>query len=160
MAKSTNGVSKSDVVRKYFAKHPTAGVNEVIDALKSQGIGVSPALVKKIKYTTPKKGRPRKGTSSKADAIRAAIKEIGGRFRPRDVVASLAKKGVTVSLAQVSTIAKSLGMRRRKTKNVSPNGHRDGSVSINDLISAKKLADQLGGIERAKVAIHALARLS
>jgi copper chaperone CopZ len=112
--------------------------------------------VKKIKYTTPKKGRPRKGASSKADAIRAAIKEIGGRFRPRDVVASLAKKGVTVSPAQVSTIAKSMGMRRRKAKSPSSNG----SVSINHLVSVKKLADQLGGIEQARVAINALARLS
>lgn len=151
--KPKSGVSKSESVRKYFSKHPAAGVNDVIAALKSQGIRVSPALVKKIKYTAPKKGR---GTSSKADAIRAAIKETGGRFRPRDVVASLAKQGVAVSPAQVSAIAKSMGMRRRNTKRAAS----DGALSISDLVAVKKLADQLGGIEQVKVAINGLARLS
>jgi hypothetical protein len=75
---------------------------------------------------------------------------------------------VAVSSAQVSTIAKSLGMRRRRKgrgRGLAAAGtarhtsSRDASVSVSNLVATKKLADQLGGIENVKVALDALSRL-
>ena len=171
MAKKTG--SKSDAVRNYLAKRPTATIKEIVEGLKSEGVGVSTALASKIKYGRPaKKGRGRKpGVSkasahgSKAEAIRDAIKSMGKRVRPRDVIASLAEKGIHVSSAQVSTVAKSMGMRRRRGRQpavagvASRTSHVSAAISIEDLIAAKKLADHLGGIDRAKVAIDALIKL-
>ncbi len=173
MAKKTG--SKSDAVRNYLGKRPTATIKEIVEGLKSEGVSVSTALASKIKYGRPAKaGRGAKpGASkasahgSKAEAIRDAIKSMGKRVRPRDVISSLAEKGIRVSSAQVSTVAKSMGMRRRRGGGRQPamagaasrTSQASAAISIEDLIAAKKLANQLGGIDRAKVAVDALAKL-
>jgi hypothetical protein len=79
----------------------------------------------------------------------------------------LKDQGIEVSLAQVSTTLKAMGMRRtRRGRGVGVSAAapraigRPESISIDDLIAAKKLVEQLGGIDHAKTAISALAKLS
>jgi arginine repressor len=88
---------------------------------------------------------------------------MGGRVRPRDVIAQLAQQGVTVSSAQVSTVLASMGMKRRRR------GRRPAAAAVvesvtstltlDSLLAAKRLVNQLGSVEAAKTAVDALAKL-
>lgn len=181
MAKKTTqeGVSKSDLARQYLSKHPGASVSQITDGLKAEGVEISKALASKIKYGRSENGAAKKragrrkgagrrgarGGASKADSIRQSIRRFGKTFRPRDVIADLAERGVKVSSAQVSTVAKGMGMRpRRKGRGPAVAGVRAGAarsagVSLDALVATKKLSDQLGGIDNVKSALDALSRL-
>jgi len=83
---------------------------------------------------------------------------------PKAVVAAIRKKGVNISEALVSFVKyKSSGKkkrRRRKKKAVAAAKPAvSDRVSISTLVQAKKLAEQMGGIEKAKAALAALAKL-
>jgi hypothetical protein len=103
---------------------------------------------------------------AKADAIREAAQAIGKRVRPRDVRAILAERGIAVTWAQIGSVLTSMGMRRRPRRNraatpaAASTSIASARVSIDDLVAAKKVADQLGGINKLKEALSALARLS
>lgn len=177
------GVNKTEMTREYMAKHPAAGLKEIVEALKAEGVKISRSLAGKIKYgaSGSKKGRRSqkpglRATSahgaergSKAEAIRSAARSIGKKVRPRDVIAMLQEQGIMVTSAQVSTTLKKMGMRRtrrggrpqiaaaavaRKAPAISDR------VLLDDLIAAKRLVEKLGGIEQARTAVSALARLS
>jgi hypothetical protein len=70
MAKKTSGQNKSKAIRDYYAANPKAKPMEVADALKAQGIIVTPAFVSTIRSTSKKKkvigkpGRPAGSTKS------------------------------------------------------------------------------------------------
>lgn len=186
MAKKTSqeGVSKSDLARQYLSKHPSASVSQITDGLKAEGVEISKALASKIKYGRSENGAAKKrvgsrkgagrraagrgaaaGGETKAESIRQSIRRFGKTFRPRDVVADLAESGIKVSSAQVSTVAKGMGMRpRRKGRGpaaagVRPAAGRGAGVSLDALVATKKLSDQLGGIENVKSALDALSKL-
>lgn len=119
--------SKSDAIRQYLRDHPDARPSEVVAALKSQGILVSSTLAAKFKRARLGQKLRNAGPGNRAArapgkvpagiktaAIRAAIAEQGQRFRPRDLIAALAAVGVDVSLAEVVSVAQSLGLRPRK----------------------------------------------
>ena len=80
----------------------------------------------------------------------------------------LKEQGIEVSSAQVSTTLKAMGMRRtrrgRKAGTVASAVPRatskSDSISINDLIAAKRLVNQLGSVEAVSQALSALARLN
>lgn len=187
--KRTDGNSKSDLVRNYIAQRPQASVREIVENLKQQGTSVSIALASKIKYDRmrtgtgrgPGRGQGRKSAATanngsaggtKAEAIRQMAGTMERPVRPRDVVAAMAAQGVQVSSAQVSQVLRGMGMRRRRRggrrvareataatrQTASHSASR--SISLDSLIAAKKLADQLGGVDAAKQAVDALARLS
>ena len=184
MARAKAHESKSDIVREYLKGHPTASVQQIVSDLKPYDI--SQALAQKIKYKDgPRRGRrPRKaartraatsvastgaGGERKADSIRRVAQGMGKRVRPRDVIASLRAEGVEASFAQVGQVLKSMGMRRRRRgrrrmaeSRAARASHSAGSMSISldALIAAKKLADQLGSVQAAKQAMDALAKLS
>ena len=187
--KRTNGNTKSDLVRGYIAQRPQASVREIVETLKQQGTSVSIALASKIKYDRMRKGTgsgPGRGrgrasavavnngsaSGTKADAIREMAKSMEKPVRPRDLVAAMAAQGVHVSPAQVSQVLRGMGMRRRRRggRRVAREGATAArqtagsatsrSISLDSLIAAKKLADQLGGVDAAKQAVDALARLS
>lgn len=184
MAKKTaqEGANKTELTKQYVAKHPQAGLNEIVEALKQQGVDISRSLASKIKYgrISAKKGRPAKKKGfraastngaaergQKVEAIRSAAKSLGKKVRPRDVIAMLKEQGIEVSSAQVSTTLKAMGMRRtRRGQGAGVSAgtprvvSRSDSISIADLIAAKKLVEQLGGIDQAKTAVSALAKLS
>jgi arginine repressor len=183
--KKSNGNTKSELVRGYIAQHPQASVREIVDSLRQQGTSVSIALASKIKYDRMRKGTGRgRAPATAAAAINgsaggtkaAAIRQMAGSMerpvRPRDLVAAMAAQGVQVSSAQVSQVLRAMGMRRRRrggarvAREAAPMGRRpvsnsaSRSISLDSLIAAKKLADQLGGVDAAKLAVDALSRLS
>ncbi len=113
--------------------------------------------------------------TSKADLIRAVARESDGPVRPRDVIATLAERGVTASSAQVSQVLAAMGLRRRRrrrkgTAAAAPaagarRSVRQGSrgaemLQLDHLVAAKHLCEKVGGIEAAKTALDALAKLA
>jgi hypothetical protein len=108
---------------------------------------------------------------NKSEEIRkfaTSMKEKGEKPRPVLIVAALKKQGIVVSSPQVSMVLKRMGFRPRKRR---PNGSatepvavrtsalgRTGTISVEDLIAAKKVVAQLGGTDRALAAIAALKR--
>ena len=68
-----------------------------------------------------------------------------------DVVAALKARNVKVSLAHVYQL-KSKGKPKRRAKAAQAD-------TLTALIEAKKLADKLGGVDRAREAVNALAKL-
>lgn len=82
---------------------------------------------------------------------------------PKEIVEALAKSGVEVTAQFVSTI---LSNAKRKGGVVGARGRKPGRPAaaaptggIQQLIQAKKLIDQMGGIEAAKAAVNALAQI-
>jgi len=106
------------------------------------------------------------GSINKAEEIRKAAKELGGRtVRPRDVIALLATKGITVVAPQVSSTLKAAGYRRtrRHKATTSPKTHHTShtpDVLLDHLLAAKALVSKLGSLEAAKKAIEVLAKLT
>jgi hypothetical protein len=127
-----------------------------------------PATKKKVAGKTAKKAE---SMSSKADLIRkvaGVIKAKGEVVRPKDIVEILKKEGVDVALAQVSMTLKAAGYRplrkRRKASKArsvaqAPSrGKKTDAVTVDDLLAAKKVVQELGGADRAMKAIAALKR--
>ena len=99
------------------------------------------------------------------------MKAKGEKPRPVVIVATLKKQGVDVSSPQVSMVLKRMGFRPRKRRK---NGSvketvgvattrktatgSTGTISIDDLIVAKRVVAQLGGTDRALATIAALKR--
>jgi len=142
--------SKSDAIRAILKKQPGATLQAVQEALKKEGVKASNALVNKIKYgrNGTKRSTRREGTS-KAEAIRQTWGELGTHARPRDVIAHLAERGVKVSSAQVSIL-------RQKSAGAAPAA---SSVSLEHLLAAKGLVEQLGSLQTARAALSSLARI-
>lgn len=148
MAKAT--ASKSDAIREIIKKQPSATVKEIHDALKKEGVKASVALVNKVKYArNGAKRRKGRRSVSKAEAIRQVWGQLGKHARPRDVIARLAKRGVKVSSAHVSTL-------RHKNSRVVPAEH---VVSLEHLLAAKNLVTQVGSIDKAQAALVSLAKI-
>lgn len=194
MARSTATPSRSDAIRDYLKRHSDAGIKAIQEALKEQGVEVSAALVSKIKYrsNTATKKRGRKASSkpsavansaakfeamngekvNKSAEIRGTFRSLGKQARPKDVVAALAEKGITVSSAQVSMVRFNMKAKKAARKAAAPavvaptskpiatRSKSTSAISGQDLIEAKRLADELGGVERLKAALDVLAQLA
>ncbi|HEV3343250.1 MAG TPA: hypothetical protein VG125_22955 [Pirellulales bacterium] len=154
--------SKSDVVRSYINRRPNATAMEIVRGIKREmGIDVSIALAAKVKRESGAAPAVSSAGASKAEQIRQVAKSMGGRVRPRDVIAQLSQQGVAVSSAQVSTVLAGMGMKRRRR------GRRPAAVvesvastlTLDSLLAAKRLVNQLGSVEAAKTAVDALAKL-
>ncbi len=108
-------------------------------------------------------GRPRKSSVNRSEAIRAEYQHLGPSAAPGDVIAALAKKEIKVSANLVQKVRHRMlqGKRKpgRKRGRGRPRAMTD-MVSISALIDARRMSDKLGGIEEAKKALEALARLS
>lgn len=87
MAKKSAGQNKSKAIREYYAANPNAKPMEVAEALKAQGLTVTPAFVSTIRSTSKKKksirkpGRPAGSTKSTAKKAPASKKASVGRPR-------------------------------------------------------------------------------
>ncbi|QDU29221.1 hypothetical protein ETAA8_43280 [Anatilimnocola aggregata] len=83
---------------------------------------------------------------------------------PKEIAEALSKTGMEVTPQFVSTV---LSNAKRKGGVIGKRGRKPGKVpatasggsSIEQLVKAKKLVDQLGGIDAAKSAISALAQI-
>ena len=82
---------------------------------------------------------------------------------PKEIAGALAKTGVAVTPQFVSTV---LSNARKKGGKVGKRGRKPGRPAaaelggnVEQLIKAKKLVDQLGGVEAARAAVNALAKI-
>lgn len=101
-----------------------------------------------------KKVRRRKRVN-KSQAIRDYI-QANPKAGPTQVSQALTEKGTKVSVALVSNVKHNMNKKAIGTRRGGAGGH----VSVDALRVAKKLADQLGGIEKARHALDVLAELS
>ena len=92
-------------------------------------------------------------TYSKAAKIRALIAE-QPNAKANDIVEALAKQKVKVSAAQVY----GLMSKASKPKRGRP-AKAKASSKYESLVQAKKLADAMGGVEKARAALDVLAKL-
>ena len=102
--------------------------------------------------------RPKKSPrGTKSQAIRDYL-AANKKAKASEVVAALAAKGIAVSAPMVYSLKarKKMGKRRRKAE---ASGQTVG-LSISGLLAAKRLVDAVGGIEPAREALNALAKLS
>ena len=116
--------------------------------------------------------RPKKSAAAKAEEptraemIRQTAQTLGKPVRPRDIIAALKDKGVTVSSTLVSKTLAAAGFRRRRRRRKvrsSADGRQTnsagGSLNLDALIAAKALIEKVGGIENAQAALSALKKL-
>lgn len=120
------------------------------------------------KKPAPKKPSAKsKGDINKSAEVRklaAAMKAKGEKPRPVVIITTLKKQGVVVSSPQVSMVLKQMGFRPRRRRKAGvravlkakPDGRATTKVKIEDLVKAKRIASQLGGIDRALAALQAL----
>jgi len=171
----------STAIRAYFSKNPKATAQEVVDALKADGITVKIGLVYNVKALGKKKKSAKKAAkknagpkaaksaastngsagATKADQIRDQAKSMPKPVRPKDVVAALKERGVDVLHTHVSQILASMGMKKKRKAAVggaAPAVASNG-LNIDDLVAAKKLVAQVGSVEKVREALAALARL-
>jgi hypothetical protein len=135
MAKKTSGPNKSQAIRDYYASHPDAKPKQVVEALANQGVDVSAAFVSTIKSTSITKG-PKRTKGAKR----------GPKPGPRSVKA-------TRGVGRPSTRGPGAPARSGSSSGGS-------SVSIDNLIKAKGLVRELGGIDNAINTLTALKRLA
>jgi hypothetical protein len=107
---------------------------------------------------------------SKAQAIRDAYNELGLKTRPRDVKLHLSQRGINVAPAQISSVRAKM-VERRKARRAAAGAVSSArsagkgrsaagkTVTINDLMKAKQLAEKLGGIPQARQLLDTLERL-
>jgi hypothetical protein len=152
--------SKSDVIREILKANSNATQKEVRAILNERGVKASDALISKIKYgRRSPRGKKRAKSSngavrgSKAAAIRRTFVQLGDDARPRDIIATLRKRGIKVSSAQVSTLRRTA---RGGSSGRAPSAH---AVSLDHLVAAKQLVERVGGIEAARQALSSLSML-
>jgi hypothetical protein len=92
----------------------------------------------------------------------AAIRAYKGKnpdARPKAVAEGLAKEGVKVTPGYVSTV---LSNERRKSGKKGKKKKKKGGGAgraYADLVQAKRLSDAMGGIDKARSALNALAKI-
>ena len=108
--------------------------------------------------------RKKKAKTNRSQAIRDYLGTKQGAT-PKEVVAALQEQGVTVSEGLVSNVKHNMQRRNgvhggRGRKRVAlKRGVLRGSVTADQLLTAKRLADELGGISQARSALETLAKL-
>ena len=116
-----------------------------------------------VKKATPKEKSPKKPAPKKKVNLSQLVRDhlaANPNDGPKTIVAALAKKGTKVSEALVSNVKysakkKSASKKKAGVKRTVVND----KVSLATLVQAKKMAEQLGGVEKAKDALAALAKL-
>jgi hypothetical protein len=99
------------------------------------------------------------GGASKSEAIRS-YKRSHDNAGPTAIAEALSKDGTKVTPAFVSTVLSN--DRRRSRRGRRPGVHRGRRSSgdpLESLVQAKRLADRMGGIDKARAALDALARI-
>jgi hypothetical protein len=110
-----------------------------------------------------KRRRSRKAGAhgSKAEAIRQEVERQGSAARARDIIAALAQKGMEISAAHVANVrARMVTSGKKATGRRSTAAAGNGAtVSLDQLVAAKQMAESLGGIDSARRMLDALERL-
>jgi hypothetical protein len=123
------------------------------------------------KKTTRKKTKRRAKSTSRKSASRqvnksAAIRDFASKnpsLGPTAIAQALSAKGIPVSPSFVSVVkGKSSGPKRARNRRSSGSTVRrtgGATVSIDQLKAAKRFANQMGGIDKAKAALAGLAQV-
>jgi hypothetical protein len=123
-----------------------------------------------------KKPAAKKATPKKKSAKKPAAKKKVNRSQlirdylaanpddsPKAIVTALAKKGTKVTEALASNVKYTKSATKKKPAAKKKAGAKrqavNDKVSLGTLVQAKKMAEQLGGVEKAKEALNALAKL-
>lgn len=143
MAKQNDGdINKSEEIRKYLRKHPEAGAATIIPEFAKRGIEVKKSLVSGVKQDMKKKGDLPGSSSSPAQS--ASPQKTAKKKTARKT--SQAAEPKTSQKATVSTPAKAADLKP--------------VITAEDLKEAKKLVNELGGIEQVRRALKYLEELS
>ena len=128
---------------------------------KSKATTEAEATEEKTLETPPTEAKPARG--AKTAAVTAALKAHKDKS-PKEIAELLTASGIPTTAGQVSNI-KSLLARKRKVKaapvaeeTAGPVVPKD-AVSVALLVKAKKLVQELGGVNEAKAALNAFAQL-
>lgn len=78
---------------------------------------------------------------------------------PSAIVEALAQQGVTVTPAFVSTVLSNAKRKSRRRSSRRPAAGRAAGNGVATLVQAKQFAEKLGGIEKARAALDALAKI-
>ena len=99
--------------------------------------------------------------TNKSQAIRDTVVELGKKSRPRDVIAKLKAQGIDVSAALVTNVMARSGRRQKRTTRTAGAGRAvcADNLTMESLLSAKQLLDQVGSVAEAKRALDVLAKL-
>jgi transposase len=130
---------------------------------------------KKVKTPMAKKTAPKKSAAkaevNKSEEIRKLAKELqakGEKVRPVTIVEILKKRGIKIAPPQASMVLGKMGFKRKKRRK---SGVAAGTavpvakktskstLSVEDLLRAKKMAEEFGGAEKLVNAISALVEL-
>jgi 23S rRNA pseudoU1915 N3-methylase RlmH len=169
-------VNRAELIRKTAAAlGKTVRPRDIAVALREKGVTVSGSLIsktlKRAGHYSKSRGEKAKAVASepvgqinKAQRIRDVAKALGKKVRPKDVIAELAKEGIVVSSAQVSTTLSAAGYRRKRRNRkaaIAAVAHptNGNGLDLDALIAAKALIAKVGSIEVAQDALAALKRL-
>ncbi|MFM7242976.1 MAG: hypothetical protein ACKO40_02205 [Planctomycetaceae bacterium] len=121
------------------------------------------------KSVNKKPAAAKRGDVNKSAEIRkvaAGMKAKGEKPRPVVIIDMLKKQGIVVSSPQVSMVLKKMGFRPRKRRksgelnaaraSSAPKTAKATKIKVADLVKAQKVAEQMGGIDRALAALQAL----
>ncbi len=103
-----------------------------------------------------------KGGPNKSSAIRD-YKAANPTASPKEIAEALGKSGIVVSAQFVSTVLSNAKKKGGKIGKRGPKpGRKAGAVggSLEQLLKAKKMAEDLGGIDNALAALNVLAQLA
>jgi hypothetical protein len=109
---------------------------------------------------------PATATISKSQAVRDYLAEHPSAMPKEIAPAVKSAHGLDVSPQMISMIKSKVGKKGRRRKSgprpsaAAARGSNSARFTIDDLVMAKKLAQQIGGIPRAQEALAVLARLS
>jgi hypothetical protein len=101
----------------------------------------------------------RKAKSGNKSAAIRDYKAANPTASPKEIAEALGKSGMEVSAQFVSTV---LSNAKKKGGKVGKRGRKPMAVpmdNIQQLIQVKKFVDQIGGLEKAKAAVNALAQI-
>ena len=102
----------------------------------------------------------RKAKTNKTQAIKDYLAD-HPKAGPKEIAEALNKRGFAIKPKYVSTIKTNMKAKSKATKKAAPRRRAaSDQVSMAALLEAKKLAAKLGGIEKAKQALGALAQLT
>jgi hypothetical protein len=175
MAKAAHG-TKSQAIHEYLSANPNANANDIVAAMKQQGVAVSFGLAKAVKYGTKVKKfaakRRAKAPSSNgapvvsgSESIRQFIAQHPGAM-PREIEKGLKAAGIRVSLGLISNVKYGGGTTKAKKKrgrramlDVAARKTPVVAVTVEQLLDVKRLADSLGGAEHIRQALETLEQL-
>lgn len=164
MAKGKQG-SKSEAVRQYLKANPKAGPKEVVDSLKATGITVTAGLVSSIKYggKGPRKRKPavakKRRLGNLSDAIRGYLSQ-HPEAKPKEIRIALSKEGVKVATGLISNVKHTFQKKVVAPKvRVAARSASASSVTVEQLLEVRHLAQALGGVENVRKALDTLEQL-